>query len=67
MGVCRGHAFQGQKQIAAVSVLLTNMMAQSTATAAALATADALKRTRHVLETQLPLLEQWRDMQVSGR
>jgi hypothetical protein len=40
------------------------MMAQKAANGAALVTADAFKRTQRVLESQLPLLEQWRELQV---
>ncbi|GFR50154.1 hypothetical protein Agub_g12317 [Astrephomene gubernaculifera] len=52
-----------QREIGAVSMLIADMMAQNTAGAAAIATKNAMKRTRDVLSTQLPLLEQWRNMQ----
>ncbi|GIL57719.1 hypothetical protein Vafri_12876 [Volvox africanus] len=59
----RARVEKGTRQLAACSLLLTDMMAQSAANSAALAAADALKRTQHVLETQLPLLEQWKELQ----
>ncbi|KXZ42864.1 hypothetical protein GPECTOR_114g315 [Gonium pectorale] len=55
---------QGQRQLAACSMLLADMMEQKAKRDAAIAAAEAMARTRHVIETQLPLLEEWRVVQA---
>ncbi|GLC74076.1 hypothetical protein PLESTF_001457300 [Pleodorina starrii] len=54
---------QGLRQHCAMALLLTDMMDQEAANNAKLAAAQAMKRTQHVLESQLPLLEQWSEYQ----
>ncbi len=52
------------RQYAAVALLLMELVQHNTEGAARLTDIEARRRTEHVLATQLPLLQQWGEMQV---